>query len=110
MRERGASCTDDDRRWALDNVFGLAELERLLVEYPDVRRGLGPTDGPLLEAAELLARGEVLPAALEDEIEDAFDARMAPLRRADRRFWRPVIDDLRRLRADGNLLVPGTPV
>jgi hypothetical protein len=47
---------------------------------------------------------------LEDELVDWLDQRTAPLRRADRHFWRTVIDALRGLRAGGELMPEGTPV
>jgi len=34
---------------------------------------------------------------------------MAPLGKADRSFWRPVIDEVRRLRQNGQLMAVGAP-
>jgi hypothetical protein len=108
MKDRGAACSAEELDWAISNMFSLSEFKRLVLDHPEVH--FGPSARPLASAAETLLRGEVLPASLEDEVEDWFDARMAPLRRADRHFWRPVIDELRGLRAQGKLLPEGTPV
>jgi hypothetical protein len=51
-----------------------------------------------------------LDESLEDELTDWLDLRTAPLRRADRHFWRTVIDALRELRARGELMTEGTAV
>lgn len=109
LRERAPSFTESDLGWARDHVFGLGELTPLITEYPAVHQVLEP--GTLLhQAAEQLARAGQLDPGLEDDLDDWFERRMAPLRKADRRFWRHVIDELRTLRAGGNLMPAGSPV
>jgi hypothetical protein len=106
MRERRATFSEQELRWAADNVFGLTEFRQLVDEFPNVARVLG--SAPVLrEAAESLSRGGLLAEAVEDEIEDVFDARMARLRKADRHFWRCVVEELRQLRAQGKLMPEG---
>jgi hypothetical protein len=61
-------------------------------------------------AAVDVAQGRPLSETQEDELEDWFDSRTAPLRKADRHFWRTVIDELRQLRANGKLAAQGSPV
>jgi hypothetical protein len=109
MAETGAACTEQDVQWATDNTFSLPEFRQLVTLHPETRRGL--RDHSLLDrAASHLQAGEALDATLEDDLEDWFDSRTAPLRKADRRFWRGVIEDLRQLRAQGALTVEGSPV
>lgn len=103
------ACSDDDLRWAFDHVFTLSEFRRLVHLLPSSLRVLPSGTVLARAAAHLESKGE-LPPALEDELEEWFDARMAPLRRADRHFWRGVIDELRQLRAAGRLVAEGTPV
>jgi hypothetical protein len=108
LQQRGGKATREDRRWATDNVFTLAEFTRLVRVHPAI---VPEIDDDVLErAADYTAHGEDLPVELEDEVEDFFDAKMAPLRKADRRFWRNVIGELRQLRAKGELMQVGQPV
>jgi hypothetical protein len=96
-------------RWAFENIFTLAEFRRLVQAVPRSARLL-PQGSVGARAAGALANDGELDPALEDELEEWFDERMAPLRRADRHFWRSVIDELRQLRADGRLAAEGSPV
>jgi hypothetical protein len=109
IEQLGTDCSVEDLRWAFDNVFTLAEFRRLVQVVPADARAV--TAGTVAERActRLRVEREIDPA-LEDELEEWFDARMAPLRRADRNFWRPVIDELRELRSAGRLSVEGAPV
>ncbi len=110
MSEVGAHSTEKDLAWVADNIFSLSEFKQLLNEFPQVGSVLGVRD-PLIAGAVVAwgANGALSPE-LEDQLEDWFDARSAPLRKADRHFWRAVIDELRELRAGGQLMVQGTPV
>lgn len=96
--------------WALENIFTLTELRSFLLR-PEVSssKALGRHE-LVRRAAEQLSASSQLEESLEDALEDWFDGRIALLRRADRRFWRPVIDELRKLRAAGRLMVEGSPV
>jgi hypothetical protein len=106
LEEAGTACTEAQLRWALDNVFTLAEFERLIRAFPETARLV--SKGSAAEAAaKTLAGGGELEPDVEDALEDWFDERMAPLRRADRKFWRPVIEELRNLRATGQLAPEG---
>ncbi len=101
----------DALEWVLSNIFSLPELIRLFRARPELSSLLPESTPDLLRrTAEQLAGGDQIEAALEDELEEWFDRRMAPLRRADRHFWRSVIDSLRQLRARGELMPEGVPV
>lgn len=109
VEQEGVECSDDVVRWAFDNVFTLSEFRRLVKVAPRGVR-LFP-EGGIAEraAASLEIDGDFAPET-EDELEEWFDERMAPLRRADRRFWRSVIDELRELRSAGKLAAEGSVV
>lgn len=110
LRELGDQLTDADADWAARNVFGLPELQRLLTEHPATHAALTRRDPALAQAVAILASQSSLPVALEDALDAYFETRMAPLRRADRQLWRPVIEELRALRAQGALMPEGAPV
>jgi hypothetical protein len=109
VEQAGPVCPEDDVRWAFDNVFVLSEFRRLVRAAPNALRLLPDGSVAHRAAASLGVDGDLAPE-LEDELEQWFDERMAPLRRADRHFWRPVIDELRELRSAGKLAVEGSAV
>src|SRR5690606_5914107 len=101
--------TDEELAWIRDNMFSLTEFVRWITDYPSAERVLAP-ESVLQRAAEQLRQQGDLSPRLEDELDDWFEQRMAPLRKADRSFWRPVIDELRVLRQNGQLMTLGAPV
>lgn len=109
VEQAGAGRSDEELGWAFDNVFTLSEFRRLLQAAPEADRVL-PTGSIAKRAASAQKVYGDLDPELEDELEEWFDARMAPLRRADRQFWRAVIDELRQLRSTGRLASEGSPV
>ncbi len=111
LDEQTADCSTEELQWVLDNVFSLAELTRLFIEHPELLARL-PTDTHelVVRAAGQLALQGRIEQPLEDDLEDWMDGRVAPLRRADRHFWRAVIEALRQLRASRALMAEGTLV
>ena len=109
--ERGRDYSSKDAKWILDNMFSLPELIRLLADHPTISSSL-PLETPdlIVQASVQIGQSGRLDVSLEDQIEQWMDARIAPLRRADRHFWRPVIDALRDLRSRGELETEGTLV
>jgi hypothetical protein len=97
--------------WVFDNIFSLPELLRLFEDHPNLTLSADSATPALFkEAAKQFAGRGVLAEPLEDKIETWLDERIAPLRRADRHFWRPVIEELRQLRLQGKLEVEGSLV
>lgn len=94
-------------RWALDNVYSLEDLDDLLSSF-----GHLTWESDCRELAAYLAADQAAPRpeALVEAVESVFAARMAAARRADRLYWSPVIDELRRLRAADKLMPVGQPV
>jgi hypothetical protein len=111
FEEKAPHWSADDLEWVLSNIFSLPEMTRLFRARPELLSLLPETTPDLVRrAAEQLAGGDQIEEAIEDELEEWFDRRMAPLRRADRHFWRSVIDSLRQLRTRGELMQEGAPV
>jgi hypothetical protein len=109
--ERAAAASAEDLAWVFENLFSLEELVRLCLEHPaQVKKFLPAAPEPLVRAAELMLKDGRLEPSLEDELEEWLDQRTLPMRRADRHFWRTVIDSLRELRAGGQLMPEGAPV
>lgn len=109
LAEHPTTPDEQTLRWSVGNVFTLSEFRELARAHPEAERVLGPGSVGA-RAIAAFGRSEQLEPDLEDELEAWFDARMAPLRRADRRFWRTVIDELRGLRERGELAPEGALV
>ncbi len=105
------SATEGDLLWALENTFGLPELRTLFAEHRSLLESALPVlSEPFDRAARtFLDLGELTPS-LEDDLDAHFDSQGAALRRADRAYWRGIIDELRALRAKGALMQEGQPV
>ena len=100
-----------DYRWALDNTFNLTEFRALVREHHDVYQALAPSlPDPVRRALDELGRSSALSVALEDELDTWLETRSSALRRADRRYWRDIIDELRALRRENKLMPEGTTV
>jgi hypothetical protein len=111
LDERAANYSAEDLTWVLENLFSLPELTRSFMDHPELCQSLPPATPELIvRTAEAVTRNGCLEQSLEDELEDWLDQRTASLRRADRHFWRTVIEALRGLRARGELMPEGSPV
>jgi hypothetical protein len=111
LAQPSTSSDNAELAWALDNVFGFSELRALVAERPaDFAALARALDQPLAAGVAALAQGQDLPPALEDELDVWLDARSAPLRAADRRYWRPIIDELREMKRQSQLMTEGNPV
>ncbi len=104
---------DDDAElhWALNNVFGLAELRAVVAERPRAFATLARSlREPLAEALTRLSQYQDLQPKLEDELDAWLESRSSPLRTADRQYWRPIIEELRALKRGDRLMVEGALV
>ncbi len=98
-------------RWAVDNTFRLEDLLAMLRRWPASRELALRSPRPSLRlAARLPASNAAPPARAARAIEAAMARELQRLWQADRRTWRPIIHDLRRLRREGALLPDGSPV
>ena len=99
---------DAELRWALDNVFGFTELRAVVAERPQAFAAHAASlPEPVRTGIVMLAAGQELDIDSEDTLDAWLDARTTPLRAADRRYWRPIIDELRRFRQAGQLMPEG---
>jgi hypothetical protein len=99
-----------DFEWALENIFTLPELAMFLAGHPAGVAAAATLDPATAEyAAQLLAGGEV-EESVERRVEELFQARMAALQLADRRYWRDIIRELKQFKVDGKLMPEGAMV
>ena len=103
--------TPADYRWAPDNLFTLAELRRLFEEHSAAASAVFQA-APLAlrELAQQVMSGREPAELTETEVATWMHERMQRLQQADRAYWRPIIGELRQLRAIGQLAGEGTPV
>jgi hypothetical protein len=97
--------------WALENVMSLDGVRELFLRHSaSLDRARLPLPAPLARHRDELLAGTELSESAEDELDDWLAERITKLRRADRRYWRPIIDDLRELRRAGQLMPEGSMV
>ena len=95
-----------EREWALANIYTVEDFEEALLLHPS-----------LIESASVHARELAREQAagrfddmLRDTVEQHLLQKMQHARRADRTYWREIIEELRDLRSCGQLVPTGTPV
>ena len=98
-------------RWALENIFTLAELRVFLAENPAAVEALPPNTPVALRefARQLQVTGDAT-EPVEKEVSDWMQQRMAKLQQADRRYWREIIVELKAIRSAGKLMAEGDSV
>jgi hypothetical protein len=97
-------------RWALENIFRLEDLLAALRRWPEARALALRSARASVRLAARPFSGERLRTTARRRIEAAMARELGRLWEADRRYWRPIIHELRRLRRDGALLAEGSPV
>ena len=101
--------TDEDYRWALEQVFTLPELRMLLEKHPAVAGALPETaPGCLREYAAQSSGGAA--EQIESEVALYLQGRIARLQEEDRRHWRGIIRELKQMREQDRLMPEGAPV
>ena len=100
--------SEEDYRWAIENLHTIDELEEVLREHPAALAACETTQ--LHAFASRVKRGEPILDALRMDVERWLSERILTLRQADRVYWRGIIDELRELRRVGKLMPLGTPV
>jgi hypothetical protein len=95
--------------WAIDNIFTLPELSVLLERYPTATKVLASLPEPFPRLAQSRV-AEQVSGELEDEVDAALEAKASAPRRADRRYWKAIIDELRDFKRTGRLLEEGSLV
>ncbi|MDW8309248.1 MAG: hypothetical protein RMK20_07725 [Verrucomicrobiales bacterium] len=110
FRQPECSAAAGDYLWALENLFTLPELAAFFSEHPVALSYAGQFNADVADfGRQCLERG-----AADEEVEQRvsrfLQSRVAELQRADRRYWRSILEDLRSLRAAGALMPEGAPV
>jgi len=105
LRER-SSLLPAEREWALANIYTVEDLEQAVLLHPSL---LQSADREVRELAQQQSAGQV-DDTLRDTVEEQLLQKMQRARRADRAYWRGIIDELRDLRTRGQLVPAGTPV
>jgi hypothetical protein len=95
----------------VENCLALTELCRLLLEHAQSIAELTPPPVEPVSAAarEVVATGELSPGT-EDALDEWLERTISEYRRADRRYWVGIIDELRQLRRAGSLMPEGALV
>ncbi len=103
--------TPDDLRWAIENIFTLPELRMFVEEHPAVLEALPPNAAPALkEFAEQIVFGKDESETSAASVNADMQRQIAELQQTDRRYWRDIIAELKRLRAAGELMPEGEKV
>ncbi len=100
--------TAADYRWALDNIHTSDELEEFLRDDPEAAEHCPA--GPLRSFAETVTAGRVPGTPERLDLERWLADRSLALRQADRDYWRPIMAELKELRATGGLMPVGARV
>ncbi len=101
----------DDLDWALENIFTLSALRLFHAAHPQaLEQVAAPVPGKVDLLLRQLASGADPSEALENEVSALLQEKIAVLQQADRRHWRPIIAELRQLRALGRLMPEGGAV
>jgi hypothetical protein len=106
FRTRKARPTPRDYRWALENIFVAQEFGEFVQQHPDSLREVPVRDNSgRHKLGKRLIEGKEIPDSLVGKVERWMHARIQKLQQADRIYWRPIVSDLKQLRA-ANLLMP----
>jgi hypothetical protein len=95
-------------RWALEHVFNPDDLWAIVTRHGSALGGRLPVPAARLRAA--WRRGEEPTADEMSRAGEELARRAHRLQDRGRRYWMPVIAELRRLRREGRLVPEGTPV
>ncbi len=105
---QGLSVSAEDYRWALGNVFTLHALRTFFEGHPTAMEVV--SEDTLNEFGRSVLAAQELPEAVERAVSEWLQQRMTICQQADRHYWRPIIRELRQLRAQGKLMPEGEGV
>lgn len=97
-------------RWAVQNTFSLSSLMELIQRHPWVVEYGDDGIAGIRSFGLRLAEGKRPGQALEQRIERAMLRRMTAFQAGDRRYWRQIVVELKRLRIPGGLMPEGREV
>jgi hypothetical protein len=101
----------DDFVWALENIFTLSALRSLFEEHPEAATlAAGEQAANLKDFGDHIRRERDVPEIVEEQLSAWMQKRITALQRADRRYWRDIIAELKQLRTAGKLMREGSEV
>jgi hypothetical protein len=96
--------------WACHNIFTIDRLRSLFEQQPGAIDAASKAVPALREFAQRVTAGGEVPLETEDNLSSWFQERIQAFQRADRGYWRAIIEELRGMRAQGELMQEGEPV
>jgi hypothetical protein len=103
--------TARDFRWAFRNLFTIPELKTFFAEQPGAVVALQAKLAPSFrDFAERARTGKEPTEPSSTRVNALLQRRIADLQRADHRYWRGIIAELKQLRATGELMPEGARV
>ncbi|MHB8523638.1 MAG: hypothetical protein ACYDH9_23185 [Limisphaerales bacterium] len=97
--------------WAMDHLFTLETLEAFLAEHPrDDRSYAGRWSEQIARIQHEFASPAGMSESLERELTDLVQRRIREWQAEDRAYWRAIVRELKRLRAENKLMIEGQPV
>ncbi|MEW6306993.1 MAG: hypothetical protein AB1705_26310 [Verrucomicrobiota bacterium] len=94
--------------WALQNIFTLTALRAFFEDQSDAVETAEPDC--LKDFGHYIIAGRDVPERIENQVTSMIQERMAELQIADRRYWRPIIAELKQMRSGGELIPQGQKV
>lgn len=103
--------TNEDLRWALENIFTLPELRVFFAEHNEAADLSVDNLNPALTEFGRQVRSEGdASESVERRVNEWMQQRISDLQRADHSYWREIITELKALRSAGKLVVEGSLV
>ena len=96
--------------WAASNIFTIDHLRELFERQPASIVVAGRFLPTIQAFAGALVAGDEVPTEIEDSVSRLLQEQIHSLQRADRQYWRPIIDELRKMRANSELMREDEPV
>jgi hypothetical protein len=111
LNRPGRALSAEDFRWAAENAFTLGELRGLVEEHSTLAQAWVENAPVTLReyVRQILSSGDTSESA-EETVSAWMHQRITALQQADRRYWKDIIAELKRLRATGQLIPEDTPV
>jgi hypothetical protein len=111
LRQPHSQANPEAWLWAVQNLFTLSSLEAFFEQHAEALASLSSkVPGAVIDfGRRVQAQGQSDPET-EDAVQQWMQERAAAFQKADREYWRPIIQELRTLRNQGKLAEETTPV
>jgi hypothetical protein len=111
LRQANVPASPESWLWAVNNLFTLSALTAFFEQHPQAVASVrGKVPGAVIDfGRKVLAQGQ--PDSEDEEaVQQWMQQRMSGFQKADREYWRPIIQELRSLRNDAKLMKEGDTV